>query len=320
MSKQILVLIPVNERQRALLESKAPGAEFTYTTAKEATFEQVQRANIIIGNPRSGHVKGSPNLGFLQLETAGSEHYTKPGVFPEDALLANATGAYGLAISEYMLGVVLSLMKKLHLYRDQQRASQWTDLGEVKGIAGATVLVVGLGDIGGSFAEKVKALGGYTIGIRRIGTDKPAYLDELHLMDQLDQLLPQADVVALSLPATAETYRLFNRERLQAMKPGAILINVGRGSAVDQDALADLLASGHLGGAGLDVTDPEPLPADHPLWLEPNALLTPHVSGGHHLAETFERIVRISARNLEAFLQGQPIRNLVDFETGYRKL
>lgn len=238
---------------------------------------------------------------------------------PEGALLTNATGAYGLAISEHMIGMLLELIKKLNLYRDNQKKSLWKDEGQIKSIYGSTILIVGLGDIGGEFAKKVKALGAYTIGIRRKNSVKPDYLDELYLADELDKVLPRADVVALSLPATKDTSKLFSRERFALMKEGAVLLNVGRGSAVDSDALYDAITAGHLYGAAIDVTDPEPLPADHKLWKLDNMVITPHISGDFHLQETHDRIVRIACENLRAYLKGGKLKNQVDFNTGYRK-
>ena len=140
------------------------------------------------------------------------------------------------------------------------------------------------------------------------------------MLEDLDQLLPQADVVAVTLPGTEATRGLINKERLAKMKEGAVLLNVGRGFIVDTEALCDALESGHLSGAGVDVTDPEPLPSDHRLWKIPTAVITPHVSGFYHLRETHERIVEIFAENLEHFRNGEPLRNQVDFSTGYRKL
>jgi phosphoglycerate dehydrogenase-like enzyme len=238
-------------------------------------------------------------------------------VLPGGAVLTNASGAYGLAISEYMLGVLLEMIKKLHIYRDNQLEANWSYSGQVKSIYHSTALIVGLGDIGGEFAKRLKALGAYTIGIRRKNPDKPDYLDELYFMDQLENLLPRADIVALSLPGTSLTYRVINRETLKLMKHDAVLINVGRGSAVDTDALCDALENGHLFGAALDVTDPEPLPKEHRLWKVKNAVITPHVSGGFSLQETHDRIVRISANNLEAILNGEKPANIVDLSAGY---
>lgn len=216
--------------------------------------------------------------------------------------------------------MLLELFKKLHSYRDAQHLHQWKSLGRVRSIEGSTVLVLGMGDIGGEFARKVKALGATVIGVRRTDTRKPDYVDELYLTEELDSLLPRADVVAVTLPGNRETAGMVSRKRIESMKEGAVLLNVGRGVIVDTEALCDGLESGHLGGVGLDVTDPEPLPQNHRLWDLPNAVITPHISGFYHLPETLERIVRISAENLRAYVSGNPLRNQVDFSTGYRKL
>lgn len=317
MSINILVVMPVEEKHKITLESKAPSARFTYVKRGELTAELVQKANVIIGNPPVNMIKESKNLKWLQLNSAGVGDYINEGVLHKDTILTNASGAYGLAISEYMLGVLLGLYKNLHLYRDNQNQSKWSYVDKVKSIYKSTALIVGLGDIGGEFAKRLKALGAYTIGIRRKSTNKPDYLDELHQMEQLNDLLPKADIVALSLPATKLTNGIINKKTLSLMKKDAVIINVGRGTAIDTDALCDALEKGNLLGAALDVTDPEPLPSDHRLWKIKNAIITPHVSGGYSLEETRNRIVNISAENLEAFLRGKKMRNIVDLSAGY---
>jgi len=317
LGKNILVLIPLKVEHKKLLEEKAPLECFTYSTFETVDLAQVQEANIIIGNPPIEMVKGSKKLNWLQLSSAGIGEYTKAKVLPDGVVLTNASGAYGLAISEYMLGVLLELYKNLHFYRDNQMESNWEYKGSVKSIYNSTVLVVGAGDIGSEFAKRVKALGAYTIGIRRKDSDKPSYLDELHFMDKIQELLPRADIVALSLPGTSITNRIINKETLQLMKQDSVLINVGRGTAIDTEALCDALENGKLLGAALDVTDPEPLPKEHRLWKIKNAIITPHVSGGNSLQETQERIIRISADNLEAFIEGRRLQNVVDCLAGY---
>lgn len=317
MRKSILVLIPVSENHKRLLEGKAPSASFTYADNNSITVDQVQNANIIIGNPPIDMLKGSKKLELLQLQSAGVGGFAEKNVLPEGTVLINATGAYGLAISEYMLGVLLEIYKKLYLYRDNQMESNWSYQGSVKSIFNSTALIIGAGDIGGEFAGRLKALGAYTIGIRRVDANKPDYLDELHFMDELDTLLPRADIVAMSLPETRQTIKIINSKTLKLMKHDAVLINVGRGSAVDTDALCDALESGQLLGAALDVTEPEPLPKEHRLWKIRNAVITPHVSGGFSLQETHERIVRICADNVEAFLEGRTPSNIIDLSAGY---
>lgn len=318
--KNILVLVPADDQEQELLKSSAPNARFVFCKANEISPQQLADADVILGNPPTGILKDAQSLQFLQLFTAGSDIYAAEGVLPQGALLANATGTYGLAISEYMVGVLLSLNKKLHLYRDQQRQNIWQSLGRVQSIWNSTVLVIGLGDIGSEFAKRVKAFDAKVIGVRRAGLDKPDFVDELYLSDKIDELLPLADTVALCLPQTADTQGLMNAERIAKMKPGAVLINIGRGSAVDADALCDALNAGKLSGAALDVTVPEPLPADSRLWQTENLVLTPHVSGGSSLPETHNRLIRLIAENLSAFIQEKPIKNLVDAKTGYRKL
>ncbi|HWP79992.1 MAG TPA: D-2-hydroxyacid dehydrogenase [Candidatus Acidoferrum sp.] len=289
---KILVTMLMDEPHKAKLEAAAPGADFVYLPAQEVTRE-------LLGS------------------FAGVNGYDK--VLPETTLLTSMTGAFGLAISEHMVAVLTMLYKKLHLYRDNQNRGVWLDEGKVKKIEGSTVLVVGLGDIGGDFARRMKALGAYVIGVRRANPEKPDYVDELHLFEELDELLPRADAVTLSLPSTPATHHLFDAGKLAKMKPGAFLVNVGRGDAVVTDDLCDALESGHLGGAALDVTEPEPLPEGHRLWGIRSAVVTPHVSGFYHLDETYERSVQIAAENLARFVSGQPLLSLVDRATGYRK-
>lgn len=331
--KRALVTIPTGERHRNLLQQAAPGWEFRFRgtdtlvcAPQEAlpdqpvTQEDVDWAQVILGNVPATMLHGSPALEWLQTNSAGVEPYIQPGVLAGDTLLTNATGAYGLAIAEHMLGMLLELFKKLELYRDAQKSGAWQSQGAVKAVYGSTVLVLGMGDIGGEFAARCKALGAKVIGVRRSPRPCPEYADEVHLLEDLDSLLPQADVVAITLPGTDATRGLMSRERLAKMKEGAVLLNVGRGFIVDTEALCDALERGHLSGAGVDVTDPEPLPPTHRLWNIPTAVVTPHISGFYHLRETHERIVGIFLENLRHFQAGEPLRNLVDFATGYRKL
>lgn len=314
----ILVTMPFPPEYRARLTALVPEAEIGYVEENDVTDGQIARAEIIIGNLPPQRLKGAANLKWLQLNSAGSDAYCVPGVLPAGTLLTNATGAYGLAISEYLLGVVLELNYNLHKYRDNQRRSLWRDEGPVRSLAGSTVLAVGLGDIGGAFAAKMKAMGSHVIGIRRTPSAKPDYVDELYLTDELDALLPRADVVALSLPNSPDTEGLMDGVRLLRMKKDAILVNVGRGQAVRTPDLCRVLASGHLRGCALDVTDPEPLPQEHPLWQFENVVITPHISGGYHIEETLRTIAEMALYNLEAYRKGRPLKNLVDFRTGYR--
>ncbi len=312
----ILVTPPVNEKHKAMLENACPGGDFHYVLRENVKEEDVKEADVIIGNIPLDLVGKCERLKLLHLNMAGADGY--PERMPEGAVLANSSGAYGLAISEHMLGMLLSIKKKLYNYHANQLHSLLQDEGGVTSIEDAVVLSVGMGDIGGEFTRKCKLLGAYTMGIRRTLREKPEWLDELHTLSELDELLPRADVVALSLPSGKDSNGLMDERRLRLMKPGAVLINVGRGKAIKTDALRKVCCEGRI-YAALDVTDPEPLPADHPLWNTPNVYITPHISGFFHLPQTLDRIIKISAENLRRFVSGETILNRVDSATGYRQ-
>ncbi len=309
MKKKVLVVIRTSQDDRDKMMQAAPDWEFRFLKIPEVTQEQVREAHVIIGNVLPQLLSDVPNLEWMQLQSAGTDPYTS--ILPSNVVITSAAGAYGLAVSEHMLAMLLCLYKKIDRYRDHQARCEWSDEGDVKTIMGARILVVGLGDIGGQFAKKCKALGGYTVGLRRHVGEKPEWMDELLSMEALDVELEKADVVALFLPASDNTIRLFNQERIARMKPDAVLLNGGRGSVIDTEALCDAMRRKVIGGAALDVTDPEPLPADHPLWKLENVLITPHSAGSNHLAYTVRRIFEISFNNLRNYLSEKELNNLV---------
>ena len=316
---KIIITPPFTEEQAALIRRGAgEGENLIFCGKEELTEELLADADVLLGNPEGPEqIRWAKHLKWLQLNNAGTEGYCVPGLLPEGALLTNATGAYGLAISEYMIACLFALRKKLLPYHSGQLAHEWKSEGHVGVVQGTRVLVIGLGNIGSTFAGKMKALGCHVTGVRRRVGNKPETVDELYGPEALDSLLPRADVVAMSLPGNASTRHVLNRERIGLMKSDAILINVGRGTAVDTDALSEALYAGRLYGAALDVTDPEPLPADHPLWDAPGVLITPHTSGGYALPETLAQIAEIFADNLHRFLNGEELKNIVDPQTGY---
>lgn len=322
---KILVTVPFTDDQRSRLQAQMPAAEFLFLDKKEVTKELLRKIDILMGNvsPKllreSTEGEASFSLKWVQLNSAGSDAYAAPGVVPQQVQLTNATGAYGLALSEHMLAQTFFLKKKIGRYVRNQQQSLWRDEGEVTAIAGSRTLVLGLGNIGGDYARKMAALGSRVIGIKRTQAVCLDYLEAIGTFEEIDRYLPEADIVAMALPNTPQTVHIINRERLAAMKKGSILLNVGRGSAIDQEALLEALANGPLAGAAIDVTDPEPLPADHPLWKCENLLLTPHIAGDYHLKETLENIVELFIDNLGRYARGEELRNPVDRATGYRK-
>lgn len=314
--KNILVDLPLNSEQKAELECIADGCRLIYTDNNNIPPEAWKQANIILGNPDPRLLGNAEELEWIQLCSAGADRYTN-GVLPGSVCLTNASGAYGPSIGEYMVCMVMNLMLDLPEYRDDQHRHLWKNSHKVRHIPGSVALSVGFGDIGREFAKRYHALGGHVIGVKRTLGKKPDYIDELHTIAELDSLLPRVDVVALSLPSTSSTQNLFNKEKFSLMKNDAILVNAGRGTAVNTDDLCEALRTGEIGSAALDVTDPEPLPADHPLWDIPNVVITPHVSGGWEITENFNRVFRISAENLSRYLRGEPLLNRVNFSLGY---
>ena len=312
---KITVTLNYETEHREKLEKIAAGHDVIYE--QKPSSELIGSSDIILGNVAPPLINGAEMLKWIHLNSAGVDAYLKDGVLSENTILTNANGAYGLAISEYMMAVMLSSVKKLPDYMRQQDKQIWNSLGEVKSVYNSTIVVIGLGDIGGEFAKRAKAFGAHLIGIKRTVGEKPEYVDELYSTDKLDEVLPKADVVALCLPNTPDTVNILDRNRLFSMKKGSLLINIGRGTAIDHTALGDALNSEHLSGACLDVTNPEPLPAEHPLWHAKNLILTPHVSGGWHLHATYEKAAEIGLHNLDAFLSGKPMKNVIDKKIGY---
>lgn len=314
----ILVTPEVTEDQKQRLIAAAPEAEFIFRVKSEISEEDLAEADIILGNLQDpAQLHFCRRLKWIQLNNAGTEGYCDPGIVPEGAILANATGAYGMAISEHMIAAIFDIKRKFALYMEHQKNHLWKHEGTTGIIDGSTVLVLGAGDIGMTFGKKMHALGCKVYGIRRRPGECPEWMEELCGLDQIDRLLPVADIVALSLPGYADTYHILNRERIALMKETAILLNVDRGTAIETEALTDALYERKIFAAALDVTDPEPLPADHRLWDAPGALITPHVSGGYAQPETLDRIVNLFVDNLKRYQDGQPIEQVVDIQTGY---
>lgn len=308
----ILVLNPLDDMQKKRLQDKGKDSKIHYRDKSTVTLEEVEKADVIIGNPdRKLLGEHARNLKWLQLCSAGVDDYAAEGVIPKECILTNATGAYGLAVSEHMLAVTMMLMKKLNLYYDNQKNHSWKEEGKIKSICGSVFVIIGLGDIGRDLARKVHSLGAYVIGVSRHLADLEEWLDESYTIDRLNEVLARADVVTMSIPGTKETYHLMDKARIGLLKQDAILINAGRGSTLDLEALCDALENGKLYGAGLDVTEGEPLCKEHRAWDMENLIITPHVAGGFHLDETFNRFVDIAVYNLEKYMDNQPMKNVI---------
>lgn len=324
----VLVKIPVTEEEAEALRAAAPDAVFDFaapvgetcrlpkTPELEIAADRVAKADVILGNVAPSLIAASPRLQWIQLGSAGYEAYLTPGVLAPSTIVTNGTGAYGPAVAEHSFAMLLSLMKRLPAYRDNQRAHAWLDEGMVSTMAGARVLVLGAGDIGLCFAHLCTAVGSMCVGVRRHVPSNlyPKYaqaFERVVSLEELAQELPQADVVASFLPSSAETRGLVDAGFLGSMKTGAYLVNAGRGDLIDQAALRAALQEGRLAGAALDVTTPEPLPANDPLWDAPNLIITPHVAGFWHLHSTLESVVALATENLNRYVRGESLKNVV---------
>lgn len=256
----------------------------------------------------------APGLKWIHIIGAGVEHLCPMDWVPDGVTLVNNKGAHAAKAGEFGLMSILMLHSHMPAIVTHQRSGRWESLFSTP-IAGKTVLIVGVGSLGGGAARRLKSLGVEVLGVNRSGRPHPE-VDEMVTSERIDDVLPRADYVFVSLPATPETVGLFSRRRLESLKRGAGIVNVGRSSAMDYEALADLLRGGHLSGAVLDVFDPEPLPSTSPLWSVPNLIVTPHVSaddGDNYVPITLD----IFFNNMRRYLKGEPLQNVVRPDLGY---
>ena len=309
MSEYIVNLLPLHGGEAEEFQAIAPDAVHVYARSGTVTPEQIAAATVVFGWPRPEMMRGAASLKWFQTMWAGTEEYS--GFLPQGALFTSSSGSNSRSVAEHMLTSLLAVCRRLPAYLDSQRSHVWKDEGPMKTILGGTVLVAGAGHVGSDFAKLCQGLGAKTIGLKRTVSGPVEGFDQVQAMDQLDALLPQADVVALALPHSPQTAGLMDARRIALMKDDAVLISAGRGSVLDQEALAAAMRGGKLWGAALDVATPEPLPSESPLWDVPNLLLTPHVAGGMRLEITRRRCVEMAQENLRRYLAGEALVNLV---------
>ena len=297
------------------------GCELLKKDQNDLTREDLLDADAVFGNPELKLLHDLPKLKLLQLHSAGSDQYAKLPIFAgENApALCNTTGAYGRSIAEAVIGFFIGLSRQYFLYRDFQNNSEWHYLKAPDTLNGKKALVIGLGDIGLNIARLLDAFGCEVYAVKRTKSEVPSYIREVYTLDEMDSILPEMDFVSLSLPNSEETTHVINAGRLKLMKKTAFLANVGRGAAVDNMALAEALNADEIGGAALDVTEPEPLGPEHPLWKCRNCFITPHSSGMYFQRDPHIKIIGLFKKNLLHLLNGEPFENTVDLTTGYKK-
>jgi phosphoglycerate dehydrogenase-like enzyme len=312
---------PMEAAELERLREVAPNLQVLTGLSQEAALARAGDVQGIDGRYcTSEFLAAAPNLVWVQAGSSGVERYLRvPGLIERDeVVLTNLRGAAAASIADHAFAMLLALTRRLEPRLAAAREGRWERQiagDEAIALEGRTLLVAGLGSIGTEVARRAAGFGMHVIATRRNASDKPGFVERVGTADQTLALLAEADVVVICLPLTADTEKLFSKQAFDALKPGAFLINVSRGKVVDTDALLEALDSGRLAGVGLDVTDPEPLPADHPLWRRDDVVITPHVAGDAALSD--QRGDELYFENLRRFAAGEPLLNPVDKRAGY---
>ncbi|MCC6229472.1 MAG: D-2-hydroxyacid dehydrogenase [Phycisphaerales bacterium] len=316
-----LVAGDLTDEQVKELGEVAPNVKILRARSREDAMKLAPGADAVDGRWVSAEflVKAT-RLSWIHSPSAGVDRLvTIPGLRENKALVVtNARGVHGPAIADHAMAMLLSLTRRLPWYDEAQDKGTWTrDEPPARGVAlaGKTMLVVGIGGIGTEIAKRAHGFDMHVIATRRSDTPSPDFVEHVGKPDELAVMLPKADVVAICVPLTKETERLFDQKTIRAMKRGSYLINIARGKIVDTTALIAALKDGHLAGAALDVTDPEPLPAGHELWGMKNVVITPHVAADGELTD--QRWWALYKENVRRFGAGEALLNCVDVEAGY---
>ncbi len=310
------------------LASIAPDVTLIVAQDLEEALAEIHDADAVLGWLTPGILRNGERLRWVQLPAAGVERYLSiPGLADHDLVLTNAQRIFAAGGAEHVLGMALMLSRRLHTALQLQRERRW-DIAPLTGpnpysgagselleLRGRTMLVAGLGGIGTEVARIAHGIGMRVIATRNSRREGPAFVDYVGLASELDSLVSEADVIVNSLPLTPATEGLFDAAMFARVKPTAFFINIGRGRTVNTAALTAALREGRLAGAGLDVTEPEPLPVDHELWGMPNVIITPHIGGDSDAH--MERLWLLFQENLRRFIEGEALLSVVDRERGY---
>lgn len=312
--------IPESHVER--LRREFPRHAFTHAQSEAEVPPLVREADAaFMSELRPAHLEAAPRLRWVHSPAAGVGGMLFPAMIASPVVISNSRGLSAEPIAEHVLALVLALFRKLPLALRRQAAREWAQ-DEAMGppplrvVRGSRVLIVGPGQIGAACASRFAALGAEVTAVRR-RLDQPVPEGVRHVVpvEQLADVLPPADVVVISAAQTGLTRGLIGARELAVMRPDAVLINVGRGPLVDEQALATALQEGRIGGAGLDVFEHEPLAAASPLWSLPNVIITPHMAGFR--PDHWDAATRLFAENLRRFDSGQPLLNQVDKTAGY---
>jgi phosphoglycerate dehydrogenase-like enzyme len=313
--------VPAWFRQR--LAQEFPQLQIVQRTNYDGIEQELRDAEIIFTiSLRPEQFAATPNLRWVHAPSTAVHQFLFAEMVNSSVMLTNAREVHGPVVAEHVMALMFALAKKIpqaaalqqkHIWGQE---AIWKDGPHPREIAGATLGLIGLGSIGRRVAQMASALGMRVIAVReQVEKGRPEGVESIFPPSALDEVLKQSDFVVLAAPLIAATQGLINADRLAVMKPEACLINVGRGALVDESALIAALCTGRIAGAGLDVFEREPLPADSPLWSVDNLLITPHTAG--LTDKLWQRHYELFSDNLRRYLARQPLRYVVDKQKGY---
>lgn len=316
------VLLRVDSEERLeSFRSAAPGVDIVRVSSPAEAAKHAADAQVLIGFCDEEILSAAPQLHWVQVYSSGVDRcVVNPGMKTGNKLLTNGQRIASPALAEHAIAMMMALARGLDVFHSNQLKNNWqrsVDLGsgEFMELEGRTVLIVGLGGIGTQTARRAHGLGMRVIATRGSRREGPDFVEYVGLADELLELTAQADIVINTAPLTDRTRGIFNAEFFTAMKPTAYFISVGRGASTVTDDLVAALNQGEIAGAGLDVTDPEPLPAGHPLWTTPRVIISPHTAGRSDKSR--DRLYLLVQENLRRYVRGEPMLSVVSIERGY---
>ena len=316
---RIVLCYPVEDRHITRIEAAAPGHEIV-NAGQERIAEELPTADIFCGHAKVpvpwDETVAAGRLKWIQSSAAGLDHCLVPSVVASDIVVSSASGLFADQVAEQTLALLLGLLRGLPTFFRAATKREYVrrPTGDLHG---QTVGIVGFGGNGRRLAEVLAPMKVRILATDMFPVDKPAHVESLWPADQLDDLLTRVDAVILCVPLTQSTYHMIDATALGRLRPGAVVINVARGPVVAEEDLIAAIESGHLGGAGLDVAEVEPLPQDSPLWDMPNVIITPHV--GAQSIRRYDDTTDLVCENLNRYFAGRTPKNLVDKQLGYPK-
>lgn len=315
---RIVLCYPVEDRHLRQIAAAAPAAEII-DAGQERIAEEILAADVYCGHAKVHPVPWDEvvrrgRLQWIQSSAAGMDHCLVPSVIASEIVVTSASGVLADQVAEHTLALTTGLLRSLPVFFRAQQKKEFIrrPTGDLHR---ATIGIVGFGGNGRRLAEVLRVFKGRIVATDVFPVDKPDYVDQLWPADRLDDLLAASDIVILAAPLVPATRGMIDAQAIARMKPGSLLINMARGPLVVEGALAAALRSGHLAGAGLDVTEIEPLPPDSPLWDLPNCIITPHVGG--QSVTRIDDMTNFFCENLLRWQAGRPLMNLVDKELGF---